>query len=205
MRMINHKYKYAYLGTGKCGSSTIATILKKIRNTKGSQHSTLVSVWNKPNNNIIPNNYFIFTFCRNPYSRILSAWQEFKKRGRFMWAKTEKYWNEDSFKLYGLSAKNVHEDFHAFVRYITIQDHIHWCQFDLLRKSVKIDYIGRFENLQEDFNIVCDKIGIPQQQLPHKNKSKHKHYTEYYDDETRQIVAEKYAKDIEYFNYEFGK
>lgn len=145
--------------------------------------------------------YFSFSFVRNPYDRLASCYTQKivtqnskpgKLRTTLRW---ELNYQKPSFK--------------NFIKIIAEKDNItkdrHWNLYHNLIPVNDIDFIGKFENLQEDFNTICDKIGIPHQELPHANKSKHKHYTEYYDDETRQIVAEKYAKDIEYFNYEFGE
>lgn len=66
------------------------------------------------------------------------------------------------------------------------------------------DFVGKFENLEEDFAYVCEKIKQPGLRLPKINKSKHKKYTEYYDDETQEIVAKLCKKTIEKFDYKFG-
>jgi len=81
-------------------------------------------------------------------------------------------------------------------------------QFDFIdvpSQGVKVDVILKFENLQADFDSLCSKIGIPGKKLPKVNAGRHKHYTKYYDDEMNQFILDAYAKDISYFNYEFGK
>jgi len=67
-----------------------------------------------------------------------------------------------------------------------------------------VDFIGRYENLQEDFNKVCKAIGIAPVKLLHKNKSERpKDYREAYNNKTKEIVARVFAKDIELFKYTF--
>ena len=70
------------------------------------------------------------------------------------------------------------------------------------RESI-IDYIGKFEHLQKEFNYICSKLGI-NSQLPHKNASKReKNYRKYYNEETKDLVYKHFAEDINLFGYQF--
>jgi len=65
-----------------------------------------------------------------------------------------------------------------------------------------VDFVGRYETLAEDFDAVCDRIGI-ECALPHINRSRHGDFREYYTPETRALVEEVYKADIELFGYRF--
>ena len=143
---------------------------------------------------------FKFTFVRNPWSRILST---YKDKVVHQWSDT--YPEEDHRWRINKYKRFAGKDFKYFINNLDVNQDRHTMPQESLLPVGNINFTGRFENLQQDFNIICDKIGIERHKLPHKNKSKHKHYTEYYDDETREIVAKKYAKDIEYFGYRFGE
>ena len=200
MIYINHDKKYIFIRTAKTASTSILDYLN-IHNNDGffnlkypydSNH--IPASFIKDNFPEYFNEYFKFTFVRNPWSRMVSIWRK----------NMNYHPNTPDFKNYvksiptfewmpdkGFNKKSPRE----------VWLHKYNSMYEFTKGS---DFVGRLENIQKDFNIVCDTIGIPQQKLPHKNKSNHKHYTEYYDDETRAIVAKLYAKDIEYFNYKFG-
>ena len=61
----------------------------------------------------------------------------------------------------------------------------------------------RFESLQADFDAVCAKLGVPLTPLPHYNASGKAAFSEYYDDETIEVVAQRFREEIECFGYVF--
>ena len=174
--MIDHKKKCIFVHVTKTGGSSIQLALNmenyhlpasKIKEIVGKNK------WN---------DYFKFSFVRNPWDKIVSQYHF----NRHNW---------------GLKNATFKEYIQAWQNGKRISA---YPPFNLYYINEKIDFVGRFENLQEDFDKICGKIGIERQKLPHKKKTKHKHYTEYYDEETKQIVAKKFAEDIDYFGYEFG-
>lgn len=199
--MISHAHKAIFIHIPKCGGTSTSQALIN-RNFTGDFNKASTH-WRKYDINL-HTNYFKFTSVRNPWDRFVSE---------YLW-RNKRDWNHHTNQdiRWDMSFK---ECCNALVQeklklIYPRMERIHlWSQHKMIEYAVgscdNINFIGKFENLQEDFDIICDKIGIPQEQLPHKNKSKRKHYTEYYDDETKELVAKKYAKDIEYFDYRFGE
>ncbi|AOY81591.1 sulfotransferase family protein [Moorena producens JHB] len=142
--------------------------------------------------------YYKFSFVRNPWKRLASEYI-FKR-----------YIDKFEFKDFVLNHFPKPDDYSDASRHVLPQyDFLYDSQGNRL-----VDFVGRFENLQADFNIVCQKLGIEDSQLPHLNSNKqnkikkgykqeYKPYLEYYDDETKEFVGKIYQKDIETFGYRF--
>jgi hypothetical protein len=65
------------------------------------------------------------------------------------------------------------------------------------------DAVGRVEEMQQSYDRMCDRIGIPTTQLEKANSSRHGDYRQYYDQQLIDGVAKLYAKDLSLFGYEF--
>ena len=192
--MISHKHKFIFVHIPRTGGTSIATQLGQ--NNKADKHRNLYQ-YKKELEKEIFNQYFKFTFVRNPWdviiSKYLADWYNNKKCG-------------------GRIGNSSGKSLKFFLETYTIPDHESGDTFSDFFCKKEIDFVGKYENREDHLNFVSENIGFKINLNIHigdhnkKNFSKKtKHYTEYYDDETRQIVAEKYAKDIEYFGYEFGQ
>ena len=208
--MISHKYKCIFVHLPKVGGGTIENSLTghswhnvKVNGLK-EQHEPATSLMNHYTDKW--ESYFKFSFVRNPWDLLVSnyLWSKRKYRG----GPPNPPLTTETLKHFIL---NIEEEVKS-ANFLDKKSKAVWTceQYSFLINNdnkICMDYIGRLENFEKDFSFVAEKIRFTYKKLPHKNKNKHKHkhYTQYYDDETKQIVAEKYAKDIEYFGYEFGE
>jgi len=69
--------------------------------------------------------------------------------------------------------------------------------------GVIVDHIGRFENLAEEFSILCDLFGCEDVTLPHIGATPNPDFLRFYDDASRDAIAELDRWAIKKFGYEF--
>jgi hypothetical protein len=66
-----------------------------------------------------------------------------------------------------------------------------------------VDFLMRFEHLDEDFSEVCARLDLASVALPRRNRSQHDHYSRYYDDELEEMVRLRFGDEIEHGGYSF--
>ena len=164
------------------------------------------------------NNYFKFGFVRNPWDKMISLWLYIEdhnfysflsdhtvgiqaRRNYSFWDKYSGSSMEEYVDLNKLCPTKI--SFECFLLYFFNTDmKVIFESGSSFNKHA--DFIGKYENLQDDFNFICDKINIPRSKLKFKNKSKRfKNYKKYYNERTKNLVGDIFYDDIKKFNYIF--
>jgi hypothetical protein len=65
-----------------------------------------------------------------------------------------------------------------------------------------VEFVGRFENLTEDFQRICERLSV-NAQLGHAKPSSRGSYRDYYDADSEALIREYFAEDLALFGYEF--
>lgn len=136
---------------------------------------------------------FKFATIRNPWDLMISYY--------FSPHRKVQEWNREEFVEILKSVK-------TFTDYTTIKKKDNNSIKTILsklfyKKKSILDFIIRFEYLNEDFSKLCELIDIPFEELPVRNKSKRKHYSFYYDSELIEMVRGKFSYEIKLGQYEF--
>jgi hypothetical protein len=146
--------------------------------------------------------YFKFSFVRNPWDRLYSAFN-FLGSGGFhsgdqQWFEENlaKYTCFDDFVLAWLSTETVRSG-HIHFR----PQHRFLCS---ISGELLVDFVGRFESLEQDYEFVRQRIGGGAD-LKHLNSSRQNtDYARHYSREAAERVARVYSRDIELFGYSFA-
>jgi hypothetical protein len=126
------------------------------------------------------NSYYKFCFVRNPWDHAVSRY----------------YWNiEKTNKVITMDESLQLNDPNANYPIYTIDG------------EIAVDFVGKFENLKEDFASVCDRLNIPFDgwfpRTKHKSRKSKKHYSEILTSEQVEYIRQKCSDEIKLFGYEF--
>lgn len=185
MSIVNHKYKHVFVHIPKCAGSS----MEHQYWVRGNSHFSLHQLYRLHPNEV--KQYFKWTFIRNPFDRIASAYYFFPGH-----TNTEreiiKYRSiENGFSKFLLDIEKYIDTCHhikTLTHYIKCPD------------GIEMDFIGRVENLNNDWYSLLVKMNIEPYKLPHFNKNKNKPidktYFELYNDQDKSVIKSIYKEEL---------
>jgi hypothetical protein len=184
--------------------------VKKIRNSLDSR-------WN------VLKNYHRFAIVRNSWDYAFSIF-----KNKVVIDRVAEEWKEGKSWNYMIKNRITKENFLHFIRNLeTDYSQIYndfFFNLEFKKELNQLDYITspkgycyvnqliRYEKIKEGLEIASDKIGVNLVDSPKLNVSMHSirekdpfDYVNYYDDDVQKKISEIFKKDINHFNFKFGK
>ena len=199
--MVSRTKKFIFTRINKTASTSVGKTLRPYiasrdlrRFNKHARTHTMLNDANKF--------YFKFAFVRNPWDRLFSVYC-YRVRCNILFPK----------KCLKKPTTSVTPSFERWLNEIYDPDSIYHYKLEGFRSQLDYlsdyrgvmlnDFVGRFENLQSDCDKIMDRLSLPKVNLPKVNVTKHPHYSTVYTNKLIDVIAERYADDIDYFNYDF--
>lgn len=211
--MINHDKKFIFIHIPKTGGSSIGTVLNKNAGIEETYEG--FKIHHDDVTEDLLKEYFVFTFVRNPWDRLYSQYKfrNWLRHGSFDFAARnmetlfEIRYNKTLTENIPDDLSTAHNRANFYDEFCHLPSQVEFLKGkynDGLNKFPYIDYIGRFENLQRDFDVVANKLNLQYRDLPHINKTKSSNtYREMYTQDLKNFIGDKYKDDVTEFNYTF--
>jgi len=148
-----------------------------------NSHISCYNFYEKFNKNDF-NSFYKFAVIRNPWDRMVSRYFYSKK----------------------ISKKFNNYTFEEFVDYdikfnSRVLNQFEFCTKD--KNNFCLDSVIRFENINDDFAEVTNKIFKNKRKIQHLNMTNHSKYKDYYNDKLKDKIYSNFKKDINFFKYDF--
>lgn len=231
---ISHQHKFAFFSNPKTGSESVRAMLGPFSDVDNVTWETRT-----PENpfyaHIRPvemrdlfaergwvfEDYYRFTFVRNPWARLVSLYEMihgFKRKASAM----SKLASRASALVAGRTPEPSVPGFRAWLRTVRADgeggggaEHERWRRYGTYsvaayagdeQGKLLVDDVFRLEDMDEAVPRIIARLNLPteRQSAPRVNTRRHAHYTSYYDSESQALVAQLYAADIEQFAYRYG-
>jgi len=138
---------------------------------------------------------FKFAFVRNPWDLQVSSFHHIQRERPHLLKGIRDF---ESFLRNKLNAERGYV-YHFDVSIEPQSDYV----VDMHRNLI-VDFIGRYERFESDFEEACNRIGVPCPRIPHRRGAMDRSaYRTYYNDATAQLIADHFKSDIEMFGYCF--
>ncbi|MCC8162625.1 MAG: sulfotransferase family protein [Lachnospiraceae bacterium] len=204
--IVEDEQKVAYLMKSKAACSSIMVSMLRKKDVADDYSIHYFDDHSRMREDLFSDeDWFKFTFVRNPFSRLVSCYERKYHADRKFLGKTKEILDFDEY-LGGYMKED--KGFAHFVgQVVKIPDHFadrHFrSQYRLLAGKAKkpaFDFIGKMERLEEEYRPIQEKYGFDPIRI--YNRVEYGDWRDYYTEDLARKVFRKYKKDVEFFGYE---